>query len=220
MFKSLVGSLRYLCNSRPDISFGVGLISRFMDDPRHSHLVAAKRILRYLKGTIDFGILFPKRNQGVTELVGYSDSDWCGDRSDRRSTTGYLFKFLNAPISWCSKKQPVVALSSCEAEYIAVSYAACQALWHESLMKEIQVEMLGIMQLYVDMYVDNKSAINLAKNLVSHGKSKHIETQFHFLREQVNNEKLKLVFCNSEQQIADILTKPLKVERFKHLRSL
>lgn len=193
LYKQMVGSLRYLCNSRPDISYGVGLISRFMDDPRQSHLVAAKRIMRYLKGTLDYGILFPKEDQGEIELIGFSDADWCGDRVDRRSTTGYMFKLSNAPISWCSKKQPVVALSSCEAEYIATSYAACQANWLDSLMKEIHIEMPEPVQLFVD----NKSAINLAKNPVSHGRSKHIETRFHFLREQVNNEKLKLRFCSS-----------------------
>lgn len=143
LYKQMVGSLRYLCNSRPDISYGVGLISRFMDDPRQSHLVAAKRIMRYLKGTLDYGILFPKEDQGEIELIGFSDADWCGDRVDRRSTTGYMFKLSNAPISWCSKKQPVVALSSCEAEYIATSYAACQANWLDSLMKEIHIEMPG-----------------------------------------------------------------------------
>lgn len=216
LYKQMVGSLRYLCNSRPDISYGVGLISRFMDDPRQSHLVAAKRIMRYLKGTLDYGILFPKEDQGEIELIGFSDADWCGDRVDRRSTTGYMFKLSNAPISWCSKKQPVVALSSCEAEYIVASYAACQANWLDSLMKEIHIEMPGPVQLFVD----NKSAINLAKNPVSHGRSRHIETRFHFLREQVNNEKLKLRFCSSEEQAANILTKALGVERFQHLRSL
>lgn len=130
--------------------------------------------------------MFPRNeDQGATKLIGFSDSDWCGDQVDRRSTTGYLFKFLNAPISWCSKKQPVVALSSCEAEYIAASYAACQALWLDSLIKEVQVEVMRPIQLHVD----NKSAINLAKNPISHGRSKHIETKFHFLRDQVNRKK-------------------------------
>jgi len=100
----MVGSLRYLCNSRPDICFAVGVISRYMHHPRKVHLLAAKRVLRYIKGTIGFGLLFPENNQEQTELVGYSDSDWCGDCSDRRSTSGFLFKFMGAPISWCSKK--------------------------------------------------------------------------------------------------------------------
>lgn len=114
MFKQIVGSLRYICNSRPDICFGVGLISRFMDDPRKSHFIAAKRIMKYLQGTLEYGVLFPNRvENAMYRLTGFSDLDWCGDQVDRRSTSGYLFKFLDAPISWCTKKQPVIALSSC-----------------------------------------------------------------------------------------------------------
>lgn len=109
LYKQIVGSLRFLCNSRPDISFGVGLVSRFMSDPRVSHLIAANRILRYLKGTQDFGILFPKcKDQNVAKLIAYLDSDFSGDKVDRKSTCGYLFRFLDAPISWTSKKQSVV----------------------------------------------------------------------------------------------------------------
>lgn len=111
----------------------------------------------------------------------------------------------------------MVTLSSCEAEYIASSYAACQASWLDSLLQEIRVQIRRPLQLCID----NKSAINLAKNPVSHGRSKHIETRFHFLIDQVlNSDKLKLVFCNSEVQVADILTKALKIERFKELRSM
>ena len=140
--------MRYLCNTRPDISFAVGLINRFMDNPKASHWAVAKRILRYLKGTLSYGVLFTKDSdqtaftdlvgisESTTMLMGFSDSDWCGDKVENKSTTGYLFKFLGAPISWCSKKQHVVALSSCEVEYIAACYAACQALWLDSLLEE------------------------------------------------------------------------------------
>jgi hypothetical protein len=126
LFKQNVGSLRYLCNSGPDIACEVGMISRFMSEQRVSHLLAAKRVMRYIKGTLEFGILFPKcLDENSMELVAYSDVDWCGDKQDRKSTSGYLFKFLNGPISWCAKKQPVVALSTCESEYIAGCMAAC-----------------------------------------------------------------------------------------------
>lgn len=217
LFKQIVGSLRYLCNSRPDIAFGVGLISRFMDDPKVAHMVAAKRVLRYLRGTADYGLLFP-RGSGSEKLnlIGFSDSDWSGDQDERKSTTGYVFKLLNAPISWCSKKQPMVALSSCEAEYIAAAYAACQALWFDSLLAEMKVEVQRPLQLLVD----NKSAINLTKNPVSHGRSKHIETRFHFIRDQVNKGNIEVVFCRIEEQAADVLTKSLKVDRFKQLRRM
>ncbi|GAU42845.1 hypothetical protein TSUD_387380 [Trifolium subterraneum] len=216
LYRQMVGSLRYLCNSRPDLSFAVGAVSRFVESPKQSHMVAVKRILRYVQGTMEFGVLFPNNiSNSVNRLEGFSDSDWCGDHVDRRSTTGYIFKFLHAPISWCSKKQPVIALSSCEAEYIACAFAACQGIGLESLLKDIQVELTEPIQLLVD----NKSAINLAKNPISHGRSKHIETRFHFIREQVNNGRIILNHCPTEVQEADILTKGLKHDRFIKLRS-
>ncbi|RDX77426.1 Copia protein, partial [Mucuna pruriens] len=152
-----------------------------MDNPRAPHMTAAKHILRYLKGTSDFGLLFPIGNdQNRSCIEAYSDSDWCGDKVERKSTSGYLFKYLDAPISWCSKKQSVVALSSCEAEYIGSVEAACQSLWLEALLEEMKLQY----ERPVHMYVDNKSVISLSKNPVSHGKSKHIETKYHFLRDQ------------------------------------
>jgi len=127
LFKQLVGSLRYLCNSRPDICYAVGLINRFMHKPKQVHMTAAKRVLRYLKGTQNFGVLFTNEaKQEEGELIGNSDSDWC--------TTGYIFKFSGV------KKQSVVVLSSCEAEYIAGAYVACLVIWLNSLLKEIRVE--------------------------------------------------------------------------------
>ncbi|CAJ2657083.1 unnamed protein product [Trifolium pratense] len=216
MFKQIVGSLRYLCNSRPDICFAVGLISRFMEDPRQSHMKAAMRILRYIAGTLDFGILFPKSAVNAkSEIICYSDADWCGDKVDRRSTTGYFFKYLNASVAWCSRKQPVVALSSCEAEYIAGSYAACQALWINSVLKELKIDV----KKPITLQIDNQSAINLAKNPVLHGRSKHIEARFHFLREQVNQGSLEVIHCATGSQVADIMTKSLKVDRFLNLRN-
>ncbi|KAK2452040.1 hypothetical protein QL285_011043 [Trifolium repens] len=116
MFRQLIGSLRYLCQTRPDINYAVGYVSRFMSKPLKSHLLSAKRILRYINGTIHIGVLFPySKDNGRLELSGFSNADWCEDNVDMRSTNEYLFKFQNAPMSWCSKKQPVIALSSCEA---------------------------------------------------------------------------------------------------------
>ncbi|XP_019427108.1 PREDICTED: uncharacterized protein LOC109335430 [Lupinus angustifolius] len=118
LFKQIVGSLRYLCNNRPYLSYGVGLVSRFMCRPRKSHIVAAKRIMRYVKGTLDQGILFPVGTQTLKpelERPGFKDSDYGGDLVERKSTSGYLFLLNNVPISWCSKKQTKIALSSCEA---------------------------------------------------------------------------------------------------------
>jgi len=192
MLRQIFGSLRYLCNSRPDICYSVSVINKFMHDPRKSHLIAAKRILRYIKGTIDFGLLFPNGAKSeVNELIGYSDSDWCGDLTDRRSTSDYVFKFNDAAISWCIKKHPVIALSSCEVEYITGTFATCQALWLDSVMKELKCEV----KKPPTLKIDKKSTISLAKNPISHGRSKHIETRFHFIREQVTNGMVELHYC-------------------------
>jgi len=215
LYKQIVGSLRFLCTSRPDLSFGVGLISRFMHDPRTPHMAAAKHILRYLKSTTDWGIFFPKADeQNEVVLEAFSDSDWCGDKVERRSTYGYLFRYLDALISWCSKKYKVVALSSCEAEYIAASEVVCQSLWLEVVLEELKLDYKKLVQLNID----NKSAINLSKNPTLHGRSKHIEMKFHFLRDQVSRGKLTLLYCHTEEQTTDVFTKPLKQARFDKLR--
>ncbi|RDX81581.1 DEAD-box ATP-dependent RNA helicase 39, partial [Mucuna pruriens] len=214
-YRKIFGCLRYLCNTRPDLSFGVGLISRFMQEPRQSHLLAAKRILRYVQGTIDFGVLFPKGEaEKELELIGYSDSDWCGDKSDRKNNAG------GAPISWSSTKELVVALSSCEAEYIAASKTACQAVWLEALMKDLQVENLG----KIKLLVDNKSAIDLARHPASHGRSKHIETRFHFLREQLlrRDEQLNGILLKPRRPRAVVLcpTRELSEQVFRVAKSI
>ena len=216
-FRRIVGALRYLCNTRPDLVFSVGLISRVMDRPRVSHLNAAKRILRYVKGTIGYGILMPiNHSENTRNLYGYTDADWCGDKSDRKNIAGFVFLIDSTPISWSSKKESVVALSSCEAEYIAAAMGACQAVWLDTLMQELKIKEEGP----VELYVDNKSAIKLAKHPIAHGRSKHIETKFHFIRDQVAKGKFKLKFCRSEDQLADIFTKSLKSETFKKQRSM
>ncbi|XP_019451824.1 PREDICTED: uncharacterized protein LOC109353922 [Lupinus angustifolius] len=126
LYRQIVGCLRFICHSKPEITYGVGVISKQMAKPTQAHMVAAKRILRYLKGTLCYGVLFPIQKQNCESgFVGYSDSDWCGDKEDKRSTLGYLFTIFGAPISWSSRKQDVVALSTCEAEYISACNATC-----------------------------------------------------------------------------------------------
>nr|KYP46744.1 Retrovirus-related Pol polyprotein from transposon TNT 1-94 [Cajanus cajan] len=215
LYRQMVGCLRYLCCSRPDICFSVGLLSRFMENPKVSHFAAGRRVLSYIKGTVDYGILLPNAtHQYGGELVGYSDSDWAGDKDECRSTTGYIFLLGKSPISWCSKLQPVVALSSCEAEYISAAYTACQALWLESLVNQI----LSRPERTITLKIDNKSAISLAKNPIHHGRSKHIETRFHFIREKVREKKLQLEHCGTKEQLADIMTKPLNTRKFIEFR--
>lgn len=215
IFKQLVGSLRYMCNTRPAICFSVGMVSRFMSEPKWSHYQAAIRILRYIKGTLKYGVLFPSGRKTNSELMSYSDSDWCGDRVDRRSTSGYLFKFLGGHIYWCSKKQFVVALSTREAEYIADVVAACQVVWLVNLLQDLKIKVDRPLK----FMIDNKSTINLAKNPVLHGRSKHIETKYYFLRSQVHNGVLEVVHCSSQKQLAEVLTKAIKTDQLLQLRN-
>jgi hypothetical protein len=188
-----------------------------MEKPKISHMIVAKRILRYVKGTMDHGIVFPSSDKGREfDLVGYTDSNWCGDKDDRKSTADYIFQIGGASISWSSRKEPVVALSTCEAEYIDASLCACQGVWLCNLLNEIG----NIKCESVILKVDNLSAINLAKNPIAHGRSKHIEMRFHYLREQVDKGILKLEHCRTELQVADLLTKGVTVEVFNRLKNL
>ncbi|GMI64368.1 cysteine-rich RLK (RECEPTOR-like protein kinase) 8 [Hibiscus trionum] len=215
LFKSVVGSLRHLAITRPYITYDVWLVSRFMENPKQDHWIAAKRILRYVKGTLDHG-LFYKHSQN-SKLVGYSDSDYGGDINDRKSTSGYLFHIGSATFSWSSKKQQTIALSTCEAEYITAAVCTCQAfflsntcqaIWLKNILDGLNFAQEGP----TTVYVDNKSTISLARNNVSHGRSNHIDTKYHFIREQVKNKNVELVYCRKEDQLADSFTKPLKVE--------
>lgn len=135
LFRQLVGSLFYLTITRPDISFSVGVVSQFMDKPCESHLIAAKRILRYIKGTLNFGLFYQQHTPLL--LTGFVDADWAGDLNDRRSTIGYCFNMGSAAISWCSKKQTTVALSSCEAEYVGATMATQECIWLKRLIQEM-----------------------------------------------------------------------------------
>ncbi|KAL5567336.1 hypothetical protein UlMin_030500 [Ulmus minor] len=169
-FKSLVGSLRYLTCTRPDILYAVGLISRYMENPTITHFKAAKRILRYLKGTIDLSLFYSASND--YNLGGYSDSDSGGDIDDRKSTSGFVFFMGDTAFTWMSKKQPIVTLSSCEAEYVAATSCVCHAIWLRNLLKELSMTQ----EEPTKICVDNKSVIALAKNHVFHNRSKHIDT--------------------------------------------
>ncbi|GKU98369.1 hypothetical protein SLEP1_g11381 [Rubroshorea leprosula] len=189
-------------------------VYRFLENPQQSHMQVAKRIMRYLKGTLNYGLFYSSTDNCA--IIGYSDSDWAGDLDDRKSTSGYCFNFGATSFSWSSKKQSVVALSTCEAEYVAAASSACQAIWLLNLMNQIYAPMKGPMKIFVD----NVSAIDLAKNPITHGRSKHIDVRFHFLRDQVGKKAIELVYCKSENQVADILTKPLKFEAFIKLRSM
>lgn len=213
-YRRLVGCLRYLLHTRPDLSYSVGIVSRYMQSPMESHGAATKQILRYIAGTVNYGLKY--KRTGNREIVGYSDSSHNTDRDDGRSTTGHVFYFGDTPITWCSQKQNTVALSSCEAEFMAATSAACQAIWLRGLYSEIMAKDLKP----VVIRVDNKSAIALMKNPVFHGRSKHINTRYHYIRECVEKGQVLIEYICGEEQRADTLTKPLARIKFAEMREL
>ncbi|GKV02914.1 hypothetical protein SLEP1_g15291 [Rubroshorea leprosula] len=213
LFWSLVGSLRYLTYTRPNILFGVELVSRYLEAPTTIHLKAAKRILRYVKGIVDFGLNYCASNEFT--LRGVSDSDWAGDIDNRKSTTGYVFYMGDTAFTWSSKKQPIVTLSTWEAEYVALNSCVTHAIWLRNLLKELHVTQEGPTKICAD----NKSSIALAKNPQFHERSKHIDTKYHYVRQCVEDKVVQLTFVRTHDQMADILTKALKFDDCKKLRS-
>lgn len=161
---------------------------------------------------MDHGIWY--RRGGLGELQVYTDSDFAGDVESRKSTSGYVFLMDNAAVAWLSKKQPIVTLSTTEAEYVAASVCACQAIWFKRIQEELGSKMEGS----TVILCDNTSTIKLAKNPVFHGRCKHIGVRFHFLRDLVNNGEISLEHCGTHEQVADILTKPLRREVFEELK--
>ena len=214
LYRRNVGCLRYLLHTRPDLSYCVGVLSRYMQSPREPHAMAMKQCLRYLKGTTTLGLNYKRCTK--VELSGFSDSSHNVDPDDGRSTAGNVFYLGGSPISWWSKKQDTVAMSSCEAEFMAGTEAAKQAIWLQDLLSEIT----GNESEKVTIFIDNKSAIALTRNPVFLGRSKHINRRYHFIRECVENEQVEVTHVPSEKQKADILTKALGRIKFKDMRSL
>ena len=209
VYRSLIGSLRYLTHTLPDLLFAVGILSRHMENPTQEKYIGVKRVLRYLKGTKDYG-LFYKKGDLKGELIGYSDSDFAGDCNDRKSTLGYIFFFGGMTLSWSSQKQSIFALLSCEAEYIAATSATCQAVWMSRLLGELMSNDMT----KVKLLVDNQSVITLSKNPVHHNRTKHIETCYHFVRQCVEDKRIKIEFVRTEDQLADIFSKALGRQKF------
>ncbi|KAI3789909.1 hypothetical protein L2E82_02715 [Cichorium intybus] len=203
MYRKIVGSLIYLTLTRPDIAFVVGLLSRFMQNPRKPHLDAIRRVLRYIKSTINYGILF--KRESTCKLFGFCDADYAGDLNTRRSTTGYIFMLGSSAVSWCSKRQPTVSLSTTEAEYRAAAMAAQESVWLTQLLKNLNQEI----DYKVKLLCDNLSSIQLAKNPTFHARTKHVEVHYHFIREKVLNGEIDLQYIKTSDQVADLLTKGL-----------
>jgi len=212
LYRSMIGSLLYLTASRPDILFSVCICARFQSDPRESHLIAVKRIIKYVASSSSIGLWYPKR--GDFNLLGYSDADLAGCRVDRKSTSGTCQLLGNRTVSWFSRKQSTVALSTTEAEYVALGSCCSQILWIKQ-----QLQDFGIEDSCTEIRCDNTSAINLTKNPILHSRAKHIEIRHHFIRDHIQNGEISIQFVDSKSQLADIFTKPLEKNQFDFIRS-
>ena len=199
-YSQLVGSLMYLAvTTRPDISYAVGALARYMSCPTTTHWQAAKGVVRYLAGTTSYGIIYSGES---VEFTGYSDADYAGDIDTRRSTTGYVFIMNGGAISWQSKRQPTVAASTSEAEYMAAAAAVKEGLWLRKLLADLDIPTGTI-----SIMADNQSAIKLLRNPISSIRSKHIDVVHHFARERVMRKEVAFHYVKTQDMVADVLTK-------------
>jgi hypothetical protein len=213
-YRQAIGSIMYaMVGTRPDLSVAVGKLSQFMQNPGQEHWNAVKKVLRYLQHSKEAVLQYKSCQDGGT-LFGYCDSDWGGDVDSRKSTSGYAFMLAGGCISWCSKKQATVALSSTEAEYIAATQAAKEAIWLRTFLRELHIEQ----KVATLIFSDSQGSNALIRNPVYHARTKHIDIQYHFVREHVQAGILSFHFCTTKDQVADILTKPLARGKFEFCR--
>jgi Reverse transcriptase (RNA-dependent DNA polymerase) len=210
-YQRLVGKLIYLAHTRPDISYVVSVVSRYMHDPRVSHQEVVYQILRYLKGCPGKSVLFSKKGHRRIEV--YTDADWAGCLDDRKSTSGYCAFVGGNLVSWRSKKQNMMARSTAEAEYRAMAHGVSEWLWLRRLLLE-----LGLFEdKPIMMYCDNKTAINIANNPVQHDKTKHVEIDRHFIKDKLDEGIVCMPFVRTKEKIADVFTKGLSITDFSNV---
>jgi hypothetical protein len=223
-YRQVVGALQYATLTRPDITYAVNKVCQFMQSPTENHWSAVKRILRYLKGTVSHGLLIQQHSPQVlhayadssfNHLSAFSDADWAGDPDDRRSTGGYAIYLGSNLVSWSARKQKTVSRSSTESEYKALADAVTELTWLQSILRELHVPIRSSPTLWCD----NLGATYLSANPVFHARTKHVEVDFHVVRERVARGQLSVQFITTDDQIADVFTKPLPTQRFLFLRS-
>ncbi|KAL5573679.1 hypothetical protein UlMin_023276 [Ulmus minor] len=206
-YRSLVGALQYVTLTRPDIAFAVNKACQFMHNPTTAHWLSAKRILRYLRGTMQHGLRLNPSSH--LQIQTYADADYASTPDDRRSSSGFCLFFGDNLVSWSATKQKVVSRSSAESEYRGLAIAAAEIVWTLSLLQELCVPQPDVPVLWFD----NISSSYMAANPVFHSRSKHIEIDIHFIRDLVLQKKLQLCYVPTEDQIADLLTKHLTSSR-------
>jgi hypothetical protein len=212
-FRSIVGGLQYLTLTRPDLAFAVNKVCQYMHAPTTTHIAAVKRILRYVRGTTDLGLRIVKSPSLL--VSGFSDADWAGCLDDRRSTGGFAVFLGSNLVSWSARKQPTVSRSSTEAEYKAIANATAEIIWVQTLLRELGVPCPPA----ASLWCDNLGATYLSANPVFHARTKHIEVDYHFVRERVARKQLEIRFISTHDQLADGFTKPLsrqKLTEFQH----
>ena len=212
-YRSLAGALQYLTFTRPDISYAVQQVCLFMHDPREPHLLALKRILRYVQGTKTKGLQLLKHQKMA--MTVYTDADWAGCPTTRRSTSGFCVYLGDNLVSWSAKRQPTVSRSSAEAEYKGVANGVAESCWIRNLLLEMDIPL----QRATVVYCDNISAVHLSSNPVQHQRTKHIEIDIHFVREKVQMGQIRVLHVPSSLQYADIFTKGLPTTLFNSFRT-
>jgi len=212
LYRHVVGALQYCTLTRPEIGFSVNQLCQHLRSPTSTHRAFAKRVLRYLKGTVEDGLFYTK---GSLQLQAYCDSDWAGSPDDRRSTSGFAVYLGQSLVSWSAKKQSIVSRSSTEAEYRSLAITTAELYWLRMLFKELCIPLPSVPVIWCD----NISALALASNPVFHARTKHIEVDYHFVREKVVNHDITVKFISTHDQVADIFTKSLSSPRFVFLKS-
>ena len=207
----MIGSLLYLTAKRPDISYSVGVCARYRANPKESYITVVKRIIKYVNTTSNFGVWYDKDTNDI--LARYSDANLVGNADDQKSTSSGCFYLVNNLVLWMSKKQNFISLSTAEAKYIATGSCCTKLLWMQKLLLDY-----GIFQKHLTIYCDNTNAINISKNPTQHSRTKHIEIRHHFIRELIEDGTLTLEFIHTDDQKADLFTKPLDGRRFEFLR--
>ncbi|XP_031272906.1 secreted RxLR effector protein 161-like [Pistacia vera] len=203
-----------MISTRLDLAFAISLLSRYMSNPGSDHWIALKWVLRYINSTACIGLEYCKRTSTL-DLVGFVDSDFVGDRDSRKSTTAYCFTLGRNCISWKSQLQPLVALSSTEAEYVALADGFKEAIWMQGLLTKIELT-----DSKVTIFSDNQSAVLLSKNPIYHERTKHVDVRFHFIRDLINKELIELRKVPTEENPADMGTKIVTPAEFKHCMNL
>ena len=215
-YQMAIGSLTYAAlATRPDISASVNIMSQFMSNPSMTHWTGVKRILRYLRGTSNYGLRY-SNGLDYTQLTGFCDADWAGDVNTRRSTSGYVFQLGSSTITWCCRKQTTVAKSSTEAEYVSLSTGTQEVIWLHRLFKDIGVDIIYP----TTLFEDNQGAIEISKNAKYHDRTKHIDVAHHFVRERIAAKDIEVRYCPTNDMIADIMTKGLGSIKFTKFRDL